>query len=126
MKKVTIALPSRIGKGEAQDIVVCDLRARALLKLKFYRRTVKPCEARYATTFPRLQRRVEKAPKEDFAAWDDLIKWEAYYRGYQEWKNATLSRTNGRHAEVDALRERKYSPLQKRIVVICADKLTAK
>jgi hypothetical protein len=80
MKKVTIALPSWIGKDEAQDIVVCDLRARALLKLKFYWSTVKPFEARYATTFPRLQRHVEKAPKEDFAAWDDLIEWEAYYR----------------------------------------------
>jgi hypothetical protein len=29
---------------------------------------------------------VEKSAKEDFDAWDDLIEWEAYYRGYQEWK----------------------------------------
>ena len=42
--------------------------------------------------YSRLQRRVEKSPKEDFAACDDLIEWEAYYRGYQEWKK--------RHAEL--------------------------
>jgi hypothetical protein len=29
---------------------------------------------------------VEKASLEDFAAWDDLVEWEAYYRSYQEWK----------------------------------------
>ena len=86
MKKVTIVLPSWIGQDEAQDVVVRDLRARALLKLEFYRSKMKPFEVRYATTFPRFQRRVEKATQEDCAAWDDLIEWEAYYRGYQEWK----------------------------------------
>jgi hypothetical protein len=86
MKKVTITLPSWISKDEAQDVVVRDLRAHALLKLEFYRSKMKPFEAKYATTFPRFQRRVEKAPQEDFTAWDDLIEWEAYYRGYHEWK----------------------------------------
>ena len=92
MKKVTIALPSWIGKDEAQDVVVRDLRAHALLKLEYYRSKMKPFEAKYATTFPRFRRRVEKAGKEDLAAWDDLIEWEAYYQGYQEWKK--------RHAEL--------------------------
>ena len=86
MKKVTIALPSGIGQDEAQNIVVRDLRAHAMLKLEFYRSKMKPFEAKYATTFPRFQRRVEKGAQEDCAAWDDLIEWEAYYRGYQEWK----------------------------------------
>ena len=86
MKKVTIALPSWISKDEARDVVMRDLRTHALLKLEFYRSKMKPFETRYAATFPRFQRRVEKTPKEDFAAWDDLIEWEAYYRGYQEWK----------------------------------------
>jgi hypothetical protein len=86
MKKVTIALPNWIGEDEVQDMVVRDLRARALLKLEFYRSKMKPFEAKYATTFPRFQRRVEKATQEEFAAWGDLIEWEAYYRGYQEWK----------------------------------------
>ena len=62
------------------------LRAHALLKLGFYRSKMKPFEAKYATTFPRFQRRVEKGAQENFAAWDDLIEWEAYYRSYQEWK----------------------------------------
>lgn len=92
MKKVSVALPSWIGEDEAQDIVVRDLRARALLKLEFYRSKMKLFEAKYATTFPRFQRRVEKAAQEDFAAWDDLIEWEAYYQSYQEWKK--------RHAEL--------------------------
>jgi hypothetical protein len=92
MRKVTVALPTWIGKEEAQEEVVRDLRARALLKMEFYRSRMKPFEAKYATTFPRFQRRVGKSPKEDFAAWDDLIEWEAYYRGYQEWKK--------RHAEL--------------------------
>jgi hypothetical protein len=86
MKKVTIALPNWIGEDEAQDMVVRDLRAHALLKLEFYRSKMKPLEAKYATTFLRFQRRVEKDTQEQFAAWDDLIEWEAYYRGYQEWK----------------------------------------
>ena len=84
MKKVTITLPSWIGQDEAQDMVVRDLRAYALLKLEFYRSKMKPFEAKYATTFLQFQRRVEKGVREDFAAWDDLIEWEAYYRGYQE------------------------------------------
>ncbi len=86
MRKVTITLPSWIGQDEAQDMVVRDLRAHALLKLEFYRSKMKLFEAKYATTLPRFQRRVEKGNQEDFAAWDDLIEWEAYYRGYQEWK----------------------------------------
>ena len=92
MRKVTVALPAWIGKEEAQEEVVRDLRARALLKMEFYRSRMKPFEAKYATTFPRFQRRVVKNLKEDFAAWDDLIEWEAYYRGYREWKK--------RHAEL--------------------------
>ena len=42
MKKVTITLPSWIGQDEAQDMVVRDLRAHALLKLEFYRSKMKP------------------------------------------------------------------------------------
>src|SRR5713101_4321838 len=86
MKKVTIALPSWIGQEEAQDMVVRDLRAHALLKLEFYRSNMTPFEVKYATTFLQFQRRVEKASQEDLAAWDDRIEWEAYYRSYQEWK----------------------------------------
>ena len=92
MRKVTVALPSWIGKEEAQEEVVRDLRARALLKMEFYRSKMRAFEVKYATTFPRFQRRVEKSKKEDFTAWDALIEWEAYYRGYQEWKK--------RHAEL--------------------------
>jgi hypothetical protein len=68
MKKVTIALPNWIGEDEAQDMVVRDLRAHALLKLEFYRSKMKPFEAKYATTFPRFQRRVEKATQEETAS----------------------------------------------------------
>lgn len=92
MRKVTVALPAWIGKEEAQEEVVRDLRARALLKMEFYRSKMKPFEAKYATTFPQFQRRVGKSSQEDFAAWDDLIEWGAYYRGYREWKK--------RHAEL--------------------------
>jgi len=92
MRKVTVALPAWIGKEEAQEEVVRDLRARALLKMEFYRSKMRAFEVKYATTFPRFQRRVEKSKKEDFTAWDALIEWEAYYRGYQEWKK--------RHAEL--------------------------
>ena len=86
MQKITIALPSWIGPGEAQDLVMRDLRAHALLKLEFYRSKMKPFEAKYTTTFPRFQRRVATAAEEDCVAWDDLIAWETYYRNYQEWK----------------------------------------
>jgi hypothetical protein len=67
-----------MGPEEAQNPVIHDLRAQALVKLEFYRSKMKPFEARYATTFRRFQRRVEKAPEEDCAAWDDLIEWEAH------------------------------------------------
>jgi hypothetical protein len=86
MKKVTLTLPSWIGQDEAQAMVMRDLRAHALLKLEFYRSKIKPFEAKYAATFPRFQRRVEKGTQEDFTAWDDLIEWGAYYRAYQGWK----------------------------------------
>ncbi len=86
MRKVTVALPTWIGKEAAQEEVVRDLRARTLLKMEFYRSKLKLFEAKYATTFARFQRRVERASQEDPAVWDDLIEWEAYQRGYQEWK----------------------------------------
>jgi hypothetical protein len=92
MKKITVMLPSWIDKGEAQGEVVRNLRARALLKMEFYRSRMKPFEAKYATTFSRFRGRVAKSPEEDPAAWDDLIEWEAYYQAYQEWKK--------RHAEL--------------------------
>jgi hypothetical protein len=92
MRKVTVALPAWIGKEEAQEEVLRDLGTRALLKMEFYRSKMRPFEVKYATTFSKFQRRVEKSPKEDFSARDDLIEWEAYYRGYQEWKK--------RHAEL--------------------------
>jgi hypothetical protein len=92
MRKVTVSLPAWIRKEEAQGAIVRDLRARALLKMEFYRSKLKPFEAKYATTFPRFQKKVERGPKEDFSAWDDLIEWEAYYRAYREWKK--------RHAEL--------------------------
>jgi hypothetical protein len=81
MKKVPITLPSWIGPEEAQNLVMRDLRTQALVKLEVYRSKMKPFEAKYATTFSRFQRRVKKAPREDYTAWDDLIEWEAYYPG---------------------------------------------
>lgn len=92
LRRVIVELPNWIGKEEAQEEVVQNLRSRALLKVEFYRSKMKPFEAKYATTFPRFQRRTARHRKEDFAAWDDLIEREAYYRGYQEWKK--------RHAEL--------------------------
>ena len=50
MKKVTITLPNWIGQDEAQDMVVRDLRAHALLKLEFYQSKMKPFEAKYWQT----------------------------------------------------------------------------
>lgn len=98
MRKVTVSLPSWIGREEAQEEVVQNLRARTLLKMEFYRSKMKPFEAKYATTFTRFQRRMAKSSKEDFAIWDDLLEWEAYYRGYQEWKrrHAELGRWSGK------------------------------
>jgi hypothetical protein len=92
MRKVTVALPTWIGKEEAQEEVVSDLRARALLKMEFYRSRAKPFEVKYGLTFSRFRRLVEKAAREDPAAWDDLVEWEAYHRGYVEWRR--------RHAEL--------------------------
>ena len=92
MRNVTVALPEWIGRDEAQREVVRDLRARALVKVEFYRSKLKLFEAKYKTTFPRFRRRVDHAAREDLAAWDDMIELEAYHRAYQEWKK--------RHAEL--------------------------
>jgi hypothetical protein len=92
MRKVSIVLPSWIGEEEAQEAMLRDLRARSLLKLEFYRSKMKRFESKYAMTFPDFQRQVEQAAEENFEAWDDLIEWESYYRGYQEWQE--------RHAEL--------------------------
>ena len=92
MRKVTVMLPTWIGKDEAEAEVMRDLCARALLKMEFYRSKMRPFETKYATTFSRFQRRIEKSTREDVAAWDDLMEWEAAYRAYAEWKK--------RHAEL--------------------------
>jgi len=82
VRKVTITLPGWIGTEEAQEEVVRTLRAHALLKMEFYRSKMKPFEAKYGTTFSRFQRQVAKTSQEDFAAWDDLMEWEACSRAY--------------------------------------------
>ena len=86
MRKVSVTLPSWIGTEEAQEEVVRNLRAHALLKMEFYRSKMKPFEAKYGTTFSRFQRQAAQSAQEDFAAWDDLMEWEACYRAHQEWK----------------------------------------
>ncbi len=58
MRKVTVTLPGWIGTEEAQEEVVRNLRAHALLKMEFYRSKMKLFEAKYGTTFTRFQRRV--------------------------------------------------------------------
>jgi hypothetical protein len=120
MKKApTSTLPNRIGPEEAQNLVMRGLRVQALVKLEFYRSKMKPFETKYATAFSRFQQRVKKAPREDYTAWDDLIEWEAYYWGYQEWKNATLSCGNGQtHSRIltlltAALRPKEADPTGK-------------
>lgn len=98
MRRVTLTLPNWIGKEEAQEEVVQNLRSHALLKMEFYRSKMKFFESKHTTTFLRFQRQATKGPKEDFDAWDDLMEWEAYRRGYQEWKkrHAELGRWSGR------------------------------
>lgn len=98
MRKVTVTLPGWIGTEEAQEEVVRNLRAHALLKMEFYHSKMKPFEAKYGTTFTRFQRRVTKSSQEDFTAWDDLMEWEACYRAYQEWKkrHTELRRWSGK------------------------------
>jgi hypothetical protein len=86
VRKITVTLPGWIGMEGAQAEVVRNLRAHALLKMEFYRSKMKPCEAKYGTTFTRFQRRVAQSSQEDFTAWDGLMEWEACYRAYQEWK----------------------------------------
>jgi hypothetical protein len=85
MRRVTVALPTWIGTEEAQAEVVRDLCTRALLKVELYRSKMKPFEAKYRTTFARFRRRVEQSRREDCAAWDDLLEWEAAYTAHREW-----------------------------------------
>ena len=66
MRKVTVSLPAWIGKEEAQEEVVRDLRARSLLKMEFYRSKMRPFEVKYSTTFSKFQRQMEKGLNEDF------------------------------------------------------------
>jgi hypothetical protein len=67
MKKAPITLPSWVGTEEAQNLVMRDLRAQALVKLEFYRSKMKPFEAKYATTFSRFQ------------------EWKKRYAELQQW-----------------------------------------
>ena len=92
MRKVTVILPDWMSKEGAQEEVMRNLHARALLKMELYRSKMKPFEAKYGTTFPRFQRQLSKRSHEDFTVWDDLMEWEACYRAYREWKQ--------RHAEL--------------------------
>ena len=81
-----IKVPEWVKKEEGQKGIIKSLLGEVQTKKEYFRSKMLPFEKKYGTDFLSFEEKVEALKKENFEEWDDLIIWEGFYRGYQEWK----------------------------------------
>jgi len=86
IKEVNIKLPGDIADTISKNEIVNLLIQKALNKSEYYRSKCKLMEIKYSTNFTDFKSKVEHDTQESFSEWDDLILWEGYYLGYNEWR----------------------------------------
>lgn len=85
LTEMKIKLPRDIAETTSSKEIVEMLLDKALSKAEYYLSRCNEYKARYGGDFASFKKKAEKAKKEVFADWDDLIVWEGYELGYKEW-----------------------------------------
>lgn len=85
-KELRLKLPSDLIETISNKEIISLLLDKVLSKAEYYRSKCKEFEAKYNMDFASFKTKVESSGKEIFTEWDDLIVWEGYKLGYNEWK----------------------------------------
>ena len=83
-QKVSIQIPSSIAKDFSDEALYL-YQDKILTKVEYYKSRLSQMESKYHMTFQEFKKKVETSDKEIFSEWDDLMLWEGYYLGFQEW-----------------------------------------
>ncbi len=86
LKEYRIKLPVHVIESISKKEIIELLLNKALNKTEYYQSKSQEMEEKYGTVFDEFKKQVDGSEKEKFAEWDNLILWEGYILGYQEWK----------------------------------------
>ena len=86
LKEIMIKLPGDLADTISDKEIITLLLDKALSKAEFYHSRCNEYKEKHGMDFNVFKRKVEKSKKEIFTDWDDLMAWEGYELGYQEWK----------------------------------------
>lgn len=86
LSEIKLKLPKDIVETISKREIIEMLLDKALSKAEYYLSRGNEFKEKYSTDFASFKKKAEKAKKEVFADWDDLIVWEGYELGYKEWK----------------------------------------
>ncbi|MBI4684864.1 MAG: hypothetical protein HY755_06670 [Nitrospirae bacterium] len=82
----TFKLPGDLVETISNKEIIGLLMDKALGRLEYYQSRCNEFKEKYRIDFISFKKKVEKAKEESFTEWDDLMVWEGYELGYQEWK----------------------------------------
>ncbi len=85
-KELKIKLPSDLTESISEKEVISMIMDMAISKAEYYRSRCKEMEEKYGSDITSFKKKIEEADKEMFSEWDDLIIWEGYELGYNEWE----------------------------------------
>lgn len=85
-KEMKLKLPGDVIETISSKEMITLLLDMALSKAEYYQSKCREFEEKYSMNFDSFKKKVEKAEKEVFTEWDDLLVWEGYELGYKEWK----------------------------------------
>jgi hypothetical protein len=86
LKEIKIELPDDLVKTISSKEIITLLLDKALSKAEYYQSRCNEFKEKYGIDFISFKEKVEDGKEEIFTDWDDLIAWEGYELGYQEWK----------------------------------------
>lgn len=86
LSEIRLKLPKGIVNTISKREIIEMLLDKALSKAEYYMSRCNEFKAKYGGDFASFKKKAEKAKKEVFADWDDLLVWEGYELGYKEWK----------------------------------------
>jgi len=85
-KEIRLKLPADIVETISGKEIISLLLDKSLSKVEYYQSKFKQFEEKYNMDFTSFRNKVEGSEQEIFSEWDDLIVWEGYEFGYNEWK----------------------------------------
>lgn len=97
LKEIKIRLPNNVIETTTNREIIALLLDKALSKAEYFHSRCKEMEEKYGMDFVSFKKKVDESKEEDFSDWDNLILWEGYALGYEEW--------NKKYEELKSCRE---------------------